>query len=146
MFQSKWEFGLMAKDALALRRAVLTEELGLPQSQVFDRYDEIAAHVYVWDDRGPIAAGRIFPLGEATGIGAIVTAPERRQEPFADLVLRILLDKARNLAGDPILARPLPGDVPLYQSFGFEKAGDAPDAYSVPRDGVRWHSPCKDES
>ena len=49
MFQSKWEFGLAARDALALRRQVYVEELGMPEAQAFDRYDEIGAHVFVWD-------------------------------------------------------------------------------------------------
>ena len=40
MFQSKWEFGLAARDALALRRQVYVEELGMPEAQAFDRYDE----------------------------------------------------------------------------------------------------------
>lgn len=147
MFQSKWEFGLAAREALALRRAVLVEELGLPEAAAFDRYDEIAAHVYVWDSRGPIAAGRIFPQGEATGLGAIVSAKDRRQEPFMDLVLRILLDKAQTLKGDPILAALRPGEAGLYLPFGFLKAEDRPDGlaiYSVPKDGVRWHSACQE--
>lgn len=135
----------MAKDALALRRAVLVEEMGLSEAEAFDRYDEIAAHLYVWDNQGPIAAGRIFPQGDATAIGAIVTAPMHRQSPFADLVLRILLDKAQTLSGDPILARPQAQDIPLYKSFGFENAGDSADAYAVPRCGIRWHSACQGE-
>ena len=145
MFQSRWDFGLMAKDALALRQAVLVDEMGLPPSSAFDRYDEIAAHVYVWDDQGPIAAGRIFPLGDATAIGAIVTAPAHRQDPFADLVLRLLLDKAQTLAGDPILASPLQRDVPLYASFGITAIPSAPNTYSVPKGAIRWHSACQGE-
>ncbi|MEA5058768.1 Acetyltransferase [bioreactor metagenome] len=145
MFQSKWEFGLMAKDALALRQAVLVEEMGMDREDAFDHYDEIAAHIYVWDNEGPIAAGRIYPLGEATGIGAIVTDPSRRQEPFADLVLRILLDKAQTLAGDPIMASPLPEDIPLFSSFGFKKVGENAQVYTVPRGGICWHSDCHDD-
>ena len=144
MFQSRWDFGLMAKDALALRQAVLVDEMGLPRSSAFDRYDEIAAHVYVWDVRGPIAAARIYPQGQATVIGAIVAAAAHRQDPFADLALRILLDKAQTLAGDPILARPLAQDVPLYRAFGFETTPSTPEVYSVPRNGIRWHSACKE--
>lgn len=145
MFQSRWDFGILAKDALALRQAVLVDEMGMPPSSAFDRYDELAAHVYVWDSQGPIAAGRIFPLGEATAIGAIVTAPAHRQAPFADLVLRILLDKAQALAGDPILANPLEQDIPLYTSFGFAAIPSAPNTYSVAKDAIRWHSACQDE-
>lgn len=144
MFQTRWDFGLAAQDALALRRAVLVEEMGLPEAEAFDRFDEIAAHLYVWDSRGPIAAARIYPQGQATVIGAIVAAAAHRQDPFADLALRILLDKAQTLAGDPILARPLAQDVPLYRAFGFEAAPSTPEVYSVSRNGIRWHSACKD--
>jgi len=144
MFQSRWDFGLAAQDALALRRAVLVEGMGLAEADVFDRYDEIGAHLYIWDANGPIAAGRIYPQGEATAIGAIVVAPNQGDALFADLVLRVLLDKAQTLAGDPILAKPLAKDIPLYRSFGFELAGYAPDVYSVPINGVRWHSACKE--
>lgn len=145
MFQSKWEFGLAARDALALRRQVYVEELGMPEAQAFDRYDEIGAHVFVWDEQGPIAAGRIFPQGTATGIGAIAVAQGRRGEPFGELVLRILLDKAQTLAGDPILARLRPEEIPLYVPFGFVPvAGGAGGLYQAPRDGIRWHSTCQD--
>lgn len=145
MFQSKWEFGLAAREALALRRRVYVEELGIPEAQAFDRYDEIGAHVFVWDEQGPIAAGRIFPLGTATGIGAIAVAQGRRGEPFGELVLRILLDKAQTLAGDPILARLRPEEVALYAPFGFLPAAEAPGLYRAPRDGIRWHSVCQAE-
>ena len=145
VFQSKWEFGLAARDALALRRQVYVEELGMPEAQAFDRYDEIGAHVFVWDEQGPIAAGRIFPQGTATGIGAIAVAQGRRGEPFGELVLRILLDKAQTLAGDPILARLRPEEIPLYVPFGFVPvAGGAGGLYQAPRDGIRWHSACQD--
>ena len=147
MFQSKWEFGLAAKEALALRQAVLIEEKGLKREAAFDRYDEIAAHVFVWDSQGPIAAGRIFPQGRATGLGSIVVAAGRRAEPFADLVLRILLDKAQNLAGDPVLALLFPGEESLYIPFGFQKVETRPDGrsvYSVPAREIRWHSACQE--
>jgi len=145
MFQSKWEIGLQGKEALALRRAVLVEEKGMDEKTVFDRNDEYAAHAYVWSGDEPIAAGRIFPLGTATGIGSIVSAPAYRKQPFEDLVLRILLDKAQTLAGDPIIARLRADEVPLYTPFGFEKTQDNEDGtatYTVPRDGIRWHSDC----
>ena len=100
----------------------------------------------MWDEKGPIAAGRIFPQGTATGIGAIAVAPGRRGEPFGELVLRILLDKAQTLAGDPILARIRPEEIPLYTAFGFARVEGVGTAglYQVPRDGIRWHSACQE--
>lgn len=145
MFQTRWDFGLSAKDALALRQAVLVDEMGFDPADAFDSRDEIAAHLYVWAIDGPIAAGRIFPQGDATVIGAIVTAPRHRHAPFADLVLRLLLDKAQNLAGDIILARPLAQDIPLYRAFGFESLPASPGIYSVSRRGIRWHSDCGEQ-
>ncbi len=145
MFQSKWEFGLAARDALALRRQVYVEELGMPEAQAFDRYDEIGAHVFVWDEQGPIAAGRIFPQGTATGIGAIAVAQGRRGEPFGELVLRILLDKAQTLAGDPILARLRPEGDPLIRAVRLRaRSGRGGGTIQAPRDGIRWHSACQD--
>lgn len=57
-----------------------------------------------------------LPQGTATGIGAIAVAQGRRGEPFGELVLRILLDKAQTLAGDPILARLRPEEIPLIRA------------------------------
>ena len=128
------------------KRQVLAEEEGRGDA-AFDRYDEIAAHVFVWDAKGPIAAGRIYPLGETTGLGPIVCAPEHRQAPFADLVLRILLDKAQTLAGDPILTYLRPGEESLYLPFGFERVREAEGGlavYAVGRDRIRWHSACNE--
>lgn len=60
-------------------------------------------------------------------------------------MLRILLDKAQTLAGDPILARLRPEEVALYAPFGFLPAAEAPGLYRAPRDGIRWHSVCQAE-
>lgn len=116
MFQSKWEFGLAAGTPWPCGAGSMWRSWGCRRPQAFDRYDEIGAHVFVWDEQGPIAAGRIFPQGTATGIGAIAVAQGRRGEPFGELVLRILLDKAQTLAGDPILARAPAGGDPLIRA------------------------------
>ncbi|MDR0840146.1 MAG: hypothetical protein LBN26_02005 [Christensenellaceae bacterium] len=153
MFQSKWEIGYAAKEALALRREVFVQEQGVAEDEEFSPIDAFAAHVYVWDEKGPIAAGRMYPGGGATlRIGRIAVAPAHRAEPFDELVLRILLDKAGQTPYTTIAATLSPEESPLYARFGFARQGKPPAqyirgqmraTYAVPRDAIIWDSPCK---
>lgn len=151
MFQSHWIFGsAQAQQPLALRREVYVLEQGVPEDEEFDRFDGYAAHLLITDEVGPIAAARMYPSGDVTCIGRIAVAKPYRAEPYDELCLRIMLDKASSLAGSTVAARLTEAEAALYLPFGFARTGDftqyrgAPRAlYIVARDGVVWDSPCK---
>ena len=151
MFKSSWIFGSLEAEApLALRRKVFVEEQGIAESEEFDRFDGYAAHVFVEDEISPIAAGRMYPAGDFTYADRICVHPNYRKEPYDELVLRIMLDKAQQLAGKKIAALLTQEEAKLYIPFGFAPEGETISArngarklYTVDRDSIIWDSPCK---
>jgi len=151
MFQSQWIFGSAgAEAALALRREVYVFEQGASEAEEFDRFDGYAAHLLITDEAGPVAAARMYPRDGMTCIGRIAVKKSHRAEPYDELCLRIMLDKATSLAGELIAARLTPAEAALYLPFGFSPASEpAPHRgalralYTVPRAAIVWDSPCK---
>ena len=151
MFVSSWIAGLAnAPKVLALRREVFLEEAGINKAQEFDWFDGIAMHLLVEDQESgqTIACGRMYPDAGATRFGRIAVAQPYRDQLYDDLVLRIMLDKAQRLAGDPIIGEAERGQVALFAQFGFKAAQEVASApgrvcMSVPKDGVIWNRLCE---
>ncbi|HWS29463.1 MAG TPA: hypothetical protein VN512_05035 [Clostridia bacterium] len=152
MFQARWSFGRENFERVReMRRFCFVQEQGIAQSEEFDAFDGISAHLFVEDEAGtPIASGRIFPDRDITRIGRITTMPDFRNERYDDLVLRLLLYKAEGLAGKSIVTCPRESEAAFYEPFGFKRDGASffgrnamRVRLSVPRDGILWHSDCK---
>lgn len=152
MFQARWSFGRENFERIReMRHFCFVQEQGIAQSEEFDDFDGISAHLFVEDEAGtPIASGRIFPDGEYTRIGRIATMPAYRSERYDDLVLRLLLYKAEGLAGKSIVTCPRESEAAFYERFGFRREGEPffernamRIKLTVPRDGILWHSDCK---
>jgi predicted GNAT family N-acyltransferase len=151
MFQTQWQRGEAAQQALALRRRVFVEGAGIDPQEEFDAFDAAAMHLYVWQESGPIATGRIYPLGaQELHIGHIAVEAAFQAMPFAELVLRVMLDQAQRMPYPKITALLSEAEAPLFLAFGFlpdgeprfcRKAWRRP--YAVKRDAIIWDSPCK---
>ena len=99
MFKAVWSIGNDGFDRIeALRRAAGT----CPQC-ISDGKDAYAGHVYVFEETGePIAAGRMYPDGDALIIDRIAVMPQYDAMPYAELVLRMLLFRAQELSQNDI--------------------------------------------
>ncbi len=137
MFKACWSLGREDFAGIeALRNAA-----GMPG----DAMDEYAAHVFVSDEDGtPIAAGRLHPVGEALRIDRIAAAHEFAALPYEELVLRILLYRARELPQEIIEVEPTPGIAALLPRFGFAFAGEDARLMRCARSGITWFSQCED--
>ena len=93
MFKAVWSIGRDGFDRIeALRRAA-----GACPQCISDGKDAYAGHVYVCEETGePIAAGRMYPDGDALIIDRIAVMPQYDAMPYAELVLRMLLLRRRS--------------------------------------------------
>ena len=149
MFATEWTLGANgAKDALAVRRAVFAEELGLPVQQVFDDMDAVAAHLTVRLDGVPVASARLSPDTDGVRISYICVLREYRKQGFGDLCARVALDKAQRMGVTRVVADIPAAHMPYWAAFGFTAQGGATQgivSMDVDSEAIRWHSPCKDD-
>lgn len=109
-----------------------------------DAMDDYAAHVFVsTEDGAPIAAGRMYPVDAALRIDRLVSAKAYQDLPYEDLVLRILLYRARELSQEMVEVEPTAAIADLLPRFGFVAFGDA-NLMRCARDAIIWFSQCGD--
>ncbi|MGI6193362.1 MAG: GNAT family N-acetyltransferase [Christensenellales bacterium] len=153
MIRGKWIDGTGEGflTVLALRTEVFCEELGVPLEEERDAFDEISAHVLIFDENdAPVATGRLYPDCEGWHIGRICVKKESRGKGFGDMVLRMLLGRASHTVPDADIVLSARTDVSdWYETFGFQKEGDVYDDAGFPHIRMRvnaknivWHRPC----
>ena len=130
MFKAIWKLGAHDIElAKSIRRAVFIEEMGLPESEVFDARDAYSAHLEVFeeDTLEPIATARMYPdfardncdccAVPATHIGEIAVMKQYRDtNQYYDFALRMLLYKAQSLSGQKLVADIFPSELPFYEA------------------------------
>lgn len=145
MFVSKWSIG--TEDFAAprsLRMQVSVNENGIDENIEFDALDAYAAHLYIAEEDGtPIAAGRMYPDGESICIDRIAVMHDYRGGAYFDLALRMLLFKAQQMPQKYIVAALGEGHFSLLARFGFAAMDDKLNC-RIEREGIIWHSECKD--
>lgn len=147
MFTTEWKFGMMDFDEVrAIRRAVFAEEMKIPEKDIFDWEDGIAAHLLVrLADGRAVATARIYPDGEDTRIGFFAVLPDFRGQGYGDVCLRLLLFKAQQLPGSRIAADVPEKYVPYYEWFGFRPAGGGANGIQpmrLEREKIHFPSEC----
>lgn len=146
MFDTAWTLGGNgAEEALALRREVFVEELGMEEGAVFDEMDALCAHLTVRDEGRAIASGRMRPENGSVRMEHICVKQPFRKKGYGDLCTRVMLDKARRMEVTRIYARVPEAYLTYYNLFGFRQEGDAADGYvplSVTPDAIDWHPAC----
>jgi len=135
----------------ALRKEVFCDELGVPEDLERDGFDEISAHVLVFDESGcPVATGRLFPGREGWRIGRICVKKSHRGRGFGDMVLRMLLSRAASTVPDADIVLSARTDAAAwYEKFGFAREGEVYDDAGFPHvkmrvnaKNIRWRRPC----
>lgn len=136
MFKAVWSIGRDGFEKIgSLRRAA-----GV--SDACDSMDAYAGHVYVCEETGePIAAGRMYPDGDALVIDRITVMSEYDAMPYAELVLRMLLFKAQELPQNEIRINCEEKRFALVRRFGFIQS-DA-HTFTSSRDAIVWDSECR---
>ena len=109
---------------------------------ISDGKDAYAGHVYVCEETGePIAAGRMYPDGDALIIDCIAVMPQYDAMPYAELVLRMLLFKAQYLPQRDIRIIRDESRLALVRRFGFIQSGAH--TFTCSRNAIVWDSACR---
>ena len=114
--------------ALALRKAVFVDEQGDDAALEHDQYDDLSAHVLLYDHTDaqgdpvgdPVATGRLFWLNGEFVIGRVCVASDKRGQQLGDLVMRMLLYKAMEHHAPAVTLGAQKHAVPFYARYGFE--------------------------
>ena len=146
MFKAIWKLGIVDfKEIEKIRRRALVEECGVPESEAFDTYDQISAHLYVTTESGePIATARIYPVENITRMGHIAVLPEFSGQGYEELALRMLLYKAKQLSTDLIQAYVMEKDEALYERMGFKlhAEGSPFSVYAIRKSSIDLSGTC----
>lgn len=136
MFKAVWSIGRDGFEKIEfLRRAA-----GV--SDACDSMDAYAGHVYVCEETGePIAAGRMYPDGDALIIDRIAVMPQYDAMPYAELVLRMLLFKAQELPQREIRIICDESRFASVRRFGFIQSGAH--TFTCSRNAIVWDSECR---
>ncbi|MEG1559418.1 MAG: GNAT family N-acetyltransferase [Clostridia bacterium] len=125
MYQAVWKLGKSDFSLIEqIRNEVFVDGFGIKESLEFDNLDAISAHVLVtYEDGDPIATARMFPFDNNTRIGRIAVRERYEGMGYDDLVLRLLLYKAKSLSGKFVTTTAMDFERPLLTKFGFKECG-----------------------
>jgi len=110
---------------MALREAVLVDELGIPAESVFDGADGSATHLVTVDDGEVVGTLRFREPEPGTCRGErFVVAPSVRGDGRGVELVRGLLNEAAACGHDGVRVRARPVQVDLLSVLGFDPDGD----------------------
>ncbi|MDL2217651.1 GNAT family N-acetyltransferase [Christensenellaceae bacterium OttesenSCG-928-M15] len=148
MFATEWAMGSReAKEAFLVREEVYIGELKRPRGEVFSNEDDLAAHLIVRLNGEAIASSRFAPFHGGVKLDQFCVKKERRGQGFFDLMVRVMLDKARRMGTDKVYVNAPEDFLKYFEAFGFqtgEKDEGGNTALFVEPENIVWHSACKD--
>jgi predicted GNAT family N-acyltransferase len=111
-----------------IRREIFIQEQEVPESDEWDGDDAVSVHALARLNREPVGTGRLNPAGK---IGRIAVNAGLRGRGIGALILRRLLEAARNRGiREPFLHAQLQA-VPFYEKLGFSSQGDVFDEAGI---------------
>jgi predicted GNAT family N-acyltransferase len=106
--------------ATPIRFTVFVEEQGVPREIELDDMDEPSLHALVFEDGKPVATGRLLPDGH---IGRMAVLKEWRGRGIGGLILKRLMDKARERGDREVVLSAQVHAVAFYRAHGFLEEG-----------------------
>jgi predicted GNAT family N-acyltransferase len=107
--------------ASPIRFTVFVEEQGVPREIELDEQDPLSIHAVVFEDRRPVATGRLLPDGH---IGRMAVLKEWRNRGIGALMLKRLMDCAKERGDREVALSAQVRAVPFYLANGFVTEGD----------------------
>jgi predicted GNAT family N-acyltransferase len=125
MVETKWLFGTQdIKEALDIRYDVFVREQGVAEGLEKDEMDAYARHILVYDNKTPVATGRLYLDGSRYMMGRIAVRKDFRGKGYGDLVVRVMLLKAFELGADEVHIHAQMGVRGFYEKRGFTAYGE----------------------
>lgn len=117
---------------MAVRMAVFVKEQGFSAENERDALDEISKHVLIRVHEAPAATGRLYWQDGAFHIGRICVLGRYRGQGLGDLLMRMMLFKARAHGARRVVLGAQVSAMAFYARFGFEPFGLPYDEEGVP--------------
>jgi predicted GNAT family N-acyltransferase len=106
--------------AAPIRFAVFVEEQGVPLEIELDDMDAHCVHAVAFDDRRPVATGRLLPDGH---IGRMAVLAAWRGRGIGGKILARLLDRARSRGDREVILSAQVHATAFYRAHGFVEEG-----------------------
>ena len=114
------------KDIHNIRKAVFTDEMGIPADIERDDNDMMAMHALLeGEDKTFVATARMRFDGDTFILDKVAVLPDYRRKGYADFVVRMLLDKVFLANGNVIYADVTTDSLPFFTTIGFANDGEA---------------------
>ena len=125
---------LLYEKALDLRYELFFKGFNLPKSVTADELESDSMHVVLSNGTQLLSYGRLSPLGSGTyRISQIVVPEKYRRNGYATIVVKQLIDLAKQLNASTVQLNSQVSVTELYNKIGFQPVGKA---YKVKLTGV----------
>jgi len=106
--------------AAPIRFTVFVEEQGVPREIELDAMDAVSLHAVAFEDHLPVGTGRLLPDGH---IGRMAVLKEWRNRGIGGLLLRHLMDEARQRGHREVALSAQVHAAAFYRAHGFVEEG-----------------------
>lgn len=114
-------------DAISIRQKVFVEEQKIPETVEFDEEDISAIHAVAYEGLSnvkAVATGRLLCKDGWAEIGRVAVLKEERGKQYGDLIVRMLIDKAKTLKYGEIFLNAQVQAEGFYKKIGFIVIGE----------------------
>lgn len=112
------------EDAFSVREKVFIIEQNVDEEDELDTFDDLAWHIVLYDDRIPIATGRVFKKRDSCVIGRVCVLKEYRGRSIGKQLISHLLEKADQMGLDRLELESQMYAVDFYRRVGFQEYGE----------------------
>ncbi|MCI8554698.1 MAG: GNAT family N-acetyltransferase [Clostridiales bacterium] len=123
--QQRWLMpGDELSDAFAVRINVFCQEQGYTVEMEIDDIDPVAEHLVLYDQRRPVATGRLFLMKEGVyGIGRVAVLCAYRGQGLGGVLLSLLMERAQARGAVSLELDAQCRAIPFYERYGFRECG-----------------------
>ena len=107
-----------------IRKAVFTEEYGIPEDVELDDDDIMAMHVILDYENEKVGTVRMKYDGETFILDKMAVLKEHRNNGYGEFIVRMLLDKVFLANGKEIFTDATKDTVEFFKKIGFVEIGD----------------------
>jgi len=111
-------------DAFKIRIPVFVEEQKVPKENEADKNDEISYHAVLYENKAPVACGRLYYTDNIAHIGRVAVLKEHRRKGYATAVCKKLIKTAVSHKIYDIALDAQKYVVGLYEKLGFKVVSD----------------------
>lgn len=118
-------FDYLPQEAIEIRTVVFVEEQGFKQE--FDKIDDSAYHLIIYEDGKAVANGRLFKddtMENAYIIGRLAVIKNYRNRHLGAKLIELLEEKVKSLKGERISLSAQCRAKAFYEKLGYVASGD----------------------